>query len=196
MGECGCFGSGGTFRLPAPGGWYRLLLSPPCKDCDMGGTITVEFAPNDSDCYEPEYDEPLNIEAGVSIACSLSASDLKKAFEQALDGKLDEWDAEFIAEEVEEELPRYPHLLVFGSGNEAGGGHHDSPSQPEGLGRVQPGPSPAPDAIQFASGSVCHSAESAPTDRSDRDQGFCDGICEGCGQPDERCACDKEPTHD
>ena len=122
MGECGCYGSAGTFRLHGPNdGWYRVVLSPRCDYCGTGSTIDIEWCPSDG-LYDPEWDESLDLRPpplnSVTFACGPSCDEINKAARKSLVGFMpsngngcDEIDAEQAAEAFFVDLPQVPGLI-------------------------------------------------------------------------------------
>jgi hypothetical protein len=117
MCECGCYGNAGIYRIKAPKGWYRIILSPPCNNCDVGGSITIEH--DASVDYNPDFDEPLPLEPvrnSCTFICSNSETEIKKAAVAAIEGSevdggiVDDIQAELFGEELALHLPKYPSI--------------------------------------------------------------------------------------
>jgi hypothetical protein len=107
MCECGCYGAAGQYRLPGPGKgkWYRIIVSPPCKDCDTGGGIVIELAQEGVDGYDPDFDEKLPMgRYGALFACGMNAEQWKKKITVASFEGLDMAEADCVELFVEDTL--------------------------------------------------------------------------------------------
>lgn len=106
MCECNCFSSAGTFRLRAPDGWYRILLTPACDDCGHGGGMTIQHASDGDELVPLDADEMLNVGPDGGEAHFItgpSNDDIKHACLKVLVGfeslstRIDENEAEELA---------------------------------------------------------------------------------------------------
>ena len=120
MGECGCFGGAGQFRIPAPSGWYRIMLSPRCSYCGVGPSVAIDYEPND-DLYNPEWDEPLTVPPRGPVALfgmDTSDDDMQRAMRAVAIGyepegaQLDQLDTEALAEALVAHLPNSPRYIA------------------------------------------------------------------------------------
>lgn len=122
MCECGCCGNNGVFALLALDGWYRLVFSPPCTNCDVGGSLVIEHHDPGDGLYDgwPEKRDILLLGPdGATITCSPGIEELRVAARKAIAGyetkhqdHLDDIDADVIADDLLNHLPQWPAIVV------------------------------------------------------------------------------------